>query len=160
MGTLTAATLLHGKGDIFIEEADSLKLTNLEKTATVVNQGFTLPQVSVTPIWMQQNQWVSQLSDDWRGLITDGNESYAVAAGNGNASINLLAQDSLLNLASGSITGRTENANITLTADDINFRSGANQVNGIGNLTIQANQLAWNYVLGSAAEKFCGSRFE
>ncbi|NJL77788.1 MAG: hypothetical protein HC917_01020 [Richelia sp. SM2_1_7] len=156
VGTLTAATSLHGKGDIFIEEADSLKLTNLEKTATVVNQGFTLPQVSVTPIWMQQNQWVSQLSDDWRGLITDGNESYAVAAGNGNASINLLAQDSLLNLASGSITGRTENANITLTADDINFRSGANQVNGIGNLTIQANQLAWNYVLGSAAENSAG----
>ncbi|WP_375473913.1 DUF4347 domain-containing protein [uncultured Nostoc sp.] len=157
VGTLTAATSLHGTGNIVIEEADSLKLTNLEKTATVVNAGLTIPQVSVTPTWMQNNQWVTQLSNDWRSLITDGNEQYAIANGSGNAYITLLAQDSLLTLLSGSITGRKAGANIVLSADDINFRTGANQVNGIGNLTLQANQLAWTYSLGAAAENSAGA---
>lgn len=159
VGTLTAATSLHGTGNIVIEEVDNLKLTNLEKTATIVNAGLTIPQVSVTPTWMQKNQWVTQLSDDWRGLMTDGNESYAIAAGNGDFSLTLKKADALLSLDSGSLVNRKTGGNITLTSDDINFRSGINQVQGSGNLTIQANQMVTEYRLGGAAENSFGEEF-
>ncbi len=155
VATLTAGTSLHGTGDIVIREANSLTLTNLEKTAPVVNAGLTLPNVSETPAWMQQNQWVQQLSGDWRSLITDGNDTAAVSAGNGNISLTLTGADALLKLESGTLANR-QSGNITLTADDMDFRSGINQVQGTGSLTLQAHQTAYLYRLGGAAENNAG----
>lgn len=154
---LTAATALHGAGDIIIEEVDGLILTNQEKTASIFNTGLTIPNNSVIPTWVDKSQWINNLSDDWRGLISDGNDPYAVVASNGNIEITLFQPDALLNLTSGKLSNRLATGNITLTADDLDFRSGANMVEGTNNLTIQAQQLAQLYRLGTAAETFTGN---
>ena len=157
IGALTAATALHGQGDIVIQEKDSLNLlSNGDETPVQENPGLILPNLPKNPIWVTNSNWITNLTSDWRNQILDGANQYAVANGNGNIAITLLAQDSRLSLLSGEITGRTAGANIVLTADDMNFRTGANQVNGVGDLTLQANQLAWNYMLGGAAENRSG----
>ncbi|MBV5304621.1 MAG: hypothetical protein JZU70_10550 [Chlorobium sp.] len=68
-------------------------------------------------------------------------------AATGDVSVTLLAQESLLSLESGVIHA---GGNITMLADDIDFKSGSNKVSATGQLTITAKSLDQNYKIGAA----------
>ncbi|MEW6159552.1 MAG: hypothetical protein AB1813_19155, partial [Verrucomicrobiota bacterium] len=152
VSTLTAATALHGAGDIFITEQNSLTVTRLDKGATFDNAGFVVPGSSHP--WFSDIGWTQTLSNDWRAQIVDGDYPHALAAGNGVLFLDLVAVGARLTLEAngGDIVSRAANKDITLAADDMDFKSGANQLIGTGALYLRAHSEPWQYTFGTAAE--------
>src|SRR5690606_21598568 len=71
-----------------------------------------------------------------------------IYAASGTIDIALAGRESLLSLSSGVIQAAGAGKNISLTADDIDFSSGDNQVKGTGELALVARHAAQNYRVG------------
>lgn len=149
---LSAVTNTRGEGDIVLTEADDLNLIVERSLGGVQNAGFRFDTAHGDDYWESKVDWDDTVSADWSTLLQHGRTDYAVEAGNGDLVLTQTGQDALLTLESGTIHNKKSDGDITLTVDDIDFVSGAEKVIGTGDLTIQANQLAWKYLFGSAAE--------
>lgn len=141
-------TAISRQGDGIIQEADDLSLTNLEPAIAPHNPGFVLP--SGNPAWLQAQTWIAALGSGWINTLADGNETEAIAVYGGDLQITLTGNDARLTLASGRLAN-LGGGNITLIADDMDFNSGANQLQGTGNLTLRSYHQNWLHRLGSIA---------
>ncbi|NBO94214.1 MAG: hypothetical protein EBV06_18175, partial [Planctomycetia bacterium] len=150
---LTLAYAAHGRpGDISIVEQDDLILTSLDHYDTPFRSGVVFGDETFSGI-----TWTASATARWLNEVRDDNDLYALVVPNGTLTIHLLGFDALLYLDAGMIITETFGKAITILADDVSFRSGASQVVGTGDLSIQANQQVWNYRLGTAGENAAGS---
>ncbi len=152
LAALTFASAAHGTtSDLSIVEQDGLILTSLDHY-DVPFQASVFGDDTFSGI-----TWVTTATTDWLDQVRDGNDLYALVVPDGTLSITLLAEDSLLYLDAGQLITQGAGKDITITADDITFRSGPSQVIGTGKLRIKAQQAVWNYRLGTAGENAAGS---
>jgi hypothetical protein len=152
VASLTAITGATGSGDIVIAETNDLVIQTQATLADVENPGFIVNPAHGENWWEDATTWENGASSDWLGVIQTGRTDYGVEAGHGNLSLTLLGENGLLTLASGDIHAQGASADITLTADDLDFISGEDRVIASGDLLVQAHQLDWDYLLGGAAE--------
>ncbi|MBU6398761.1 MAG: hypothetical protein KGS61_00450, partial [Verrucomicrobia bacterium] len=148
---LTAITAASGAGDIYFVETDSLVLANDDGTPTG-QAGYTLANVSFAGGLFPGLAWMQTATPAWLASVVDGQQTHAVDAGNGLINLYLAANNSLLTLKSGDLTTEQGHEDITLTAGDMDFLSGANQIHGTGRLLLSATASAWTYTIGTAAQ--------
>lgn len=115
------------------------------RALTAVNRG-TGSQANIT---------VREL--DSLNILDAGLANGGVYSQNGTIDIELAAQDSLLTLASGVILTATSGQNIRLIADDFDFASGENKIEGTSTLVIRSMDDDIDYRLGSAGEDSSGT---
>ncbi len=157
---LTAITHTAGTGDIVIKETDSLIVEVEDTLGQAENSSFTANPSNGDNYWETNTAWDNLAGSDWFTVLDDGRFDYAIEVGNGDLHLTLLATDALLTLASGDIHTRKATGNITLTTDDVDFTSGEDMIISTGNMIIQANQLVWDYLIGSAAEAVGGTEIQ
>ncbi len=75
-----------------------------------------------------------------------------IVSTSGMIDVQLDAASSLLTLQSADLRTLATDKDITLTADEMDFLSGANQLSGTGDLNIRAKSNPWTYAFGTAAE--------
>lgn len=150
VGTLTAQTSTEGAGDITITEADDLTLTNTQPDPADGLAPLSLEAEFETGHWITDAGWTGGISDEWAGLLTGADAAEAVTTA-GALELTLLGADAQLTLASGVVETRA-GGDIAITADDVEFNAGAGTIQGAGGLTLQANDAAWEYRIGTAAE--------
>jgi hypothetical protein len=153
---VSAVSSALGSGDIVITGHSDLAFALQGDHSEAGVAGILVPDETLLPVWRGQVSWDDAGAGDWLGELADGNDVHAVAAGAGDVLIRLSESDARLTLLSGDIVAQAPGRDITLTADDLDFRSGAGQVIGSGNLVIQSGALVWNYYLGTAAESASG----
>jgi len=153
---LTAVTPLAGTGNIVVIETDDLELSLTGDHPVPRNPGLLKTDAALLPDWRDEITWDDDITEAWLAETADGNDVYAVAAATGYIDILLTEADSRLSLLTGLFTAPTQGMDITLTADDFDFFSGAEQVIGTDELLLRATSLAWNYYLGTAAEDSVG----
>ncbi len=82
-----------------------------------------------------------------------------LVAANSNIDVTLSAKGSLLETQLGAgINAFGAGADITLTADEMNFDGGRNSISASGDLLIHAQQTDWTYRVGSTADQPFGDR--
>jgi len=150
--SLTAATATDGAGDIVVVEADDLNLIADNADGAAGDPGLVLPSLTPAPAWLAMVTWDTPSATDWLQQIQDGHNSYAVATGDGNIDLTLEATSSLLTLQSGNMVARGAGTNIVLRADDFDFLTGEDQIQGTGQLLLRATHDNVSYRIGSAAE--------
>lgn len=150
-GALTAATATSGQGDIFVVEADDLQLVNQGHHDVLENPGLMVPTQNPEPKWLSKATWIGS-SAGWLAQVRDGDPGYALASGNGVIDLTLTQTDALLTLQSGGIAALTAGTDIRLKADDLDLISGANQIQGAGQLLIRSTHDTTGYRVGSAAQ--------
>ena len=92
-------------------------------------------------------------------IVTDGRAHGGVYTGYGSISIELDGAGDLMTLQQGSISTGYGGGAINLTADDMDFVSGNNQVFGTGTLGIYTYTATQNYNLGTAAQNGSGQDY-
>ncbi len=152
----TGVTSTAGSGDINIVEQDSLVLAHDDATPTG-QEGHALPDVTFGSSLFPGLSWTAAAPSGWLNLLADGQTTDAMSAGNGNMNLTLLGSSALLQLKSADINARAASTDIALTADDMDFNSGAMKIIGTGQLVIKAMHTVWDYELGTAAESDSGS---
>lgn len=149
---LTAVTNARGTGDIVITESDDLNVIVERTLSGVEDAGFRFDTAHGEDHWESKVDWDDAATADWTTLLQSGRTDYAVEVGNGDFVLTQTGKDALLTLESGVIHTKKADGDISLTVDDIDFKSGAEKVIGTGDLNIRANQQAWKYLFGYAAE--------
>jgi hypothetical protein len=149
---LTAVTNARGAGDIVITESDDVNVIVERAVSGVEDAGFRFDTAHGEDHWESSVEWDDAATADWTTLLQRGRTDYAVEVGNGDFVLTQTGKDALLTLESGVIHTKKADGDITLTVDDIDFKSGAEKVIGTGDLNIRANQQAWKYLFGYAAE--------
>ncbi|MGI9132678.1 MAG: hypothetical protein ACR2I0_01850, partial [Rhodoferax sp.] len=164
---MTLATSGSGSGDAIVREDDSLTLVEERVLVSPENPGYVIDDTPGSDQWESTVSWDTDATSgasDWRTLLQKNRSNIrsnvAVEVARGDLSIDLVAQNSLLTLASGYLRTLQAGKNITLTADDINFISGVGYVVGLNELRMQAHQAVWNYYLGTTAETAGGVDYE
>ncbi|WP_031484953.1 calcium-binding protein [Maridesulfovibrio frigidus] len=153
---LTALTSEIGSGDIVITETDDLNIIVQRTLSGDENPGLHVDPANGEDRWESKLDWDNAASVQWLSDIQAGRSDYGIEVGNGNLLLTQKSTDGLLTLESGDIHTILEGANITLTVDDVDFVSGEDMIISSGDLTIQADSLAWDYLLGTAAESIGG----
>ncbi|MEX8493277.1 MAG: hypothetical protein AB3X43_04715, partial [Sphaerotilus sp.] len=156
---MTLSTSTTGVGSVFIREDNDLTLVEERVLTSPENPGMVIHSDPGAERWESGVAWDDRpgaAAADWRTQLTQQRTGVAVEVAHGALSIDLVATNSLLTLASGQVHTLESGRNITLTADDMNFASGTSQLVGSGQLSLQAHQQVWRYVLGSAAESSGG----
>jgi hypothetical protein len=94
---------------------------------------------------------------DSLNLLDAGLASGGVYSQNGTIDIELAAQDALLSLQTGVISTATSGQSIRLIADDFDFASGENMIEGTSTLVLRSMHDDIDYRLGSAGEDSSGT---
>ena len=163
--TLATSRLGTGAGDVVIRESDGLTLVQERALFSPENPGYVIDSTPGSDQWESGVTWDTTAGSDaaaWRELVQKNGSNIrsdvAVEVARGELSIDLLAQNSLLTLGSGFVRMLGVGKNISLTADDMNFASGANHIVGSGELrftmtlsaltqpVVQRHKLAWTLV--------------
>ncbi|MFM8546432.1 MAG: hypothetical protein ACKODB_02225, partial [Betaproteobacteria bacterium] len=162
---MTVATSSHGVGDVVIREDNDLTFVVEKQLISPENPGgYRIFTDTSHPSW--PTRWESTINwdtatatgaADWRAdVMRNANANAAidsaVRVAQGNLQVDLIKTNSLLKLTTGVIATLKSGAHITLTADDIDFASGINNVRGTGTLKLRSTQSVWQYYLGTAAE--------
>ena len=156
VASLTAATDIAGAGDVVVVEADDLSLIAQGWHAAHDDPGLIIPAgLEETPKWVLDNTWDDR-GADWLNQIRDTQNVYALASGNGQIDLTLTKLNSRLTLQSGKIVARATGSDIVLRADDFNFLSGDDQIQGTGDLRIRSANDAIDYRVGGSAELTSG----
>ncbi|NVK17780.1 MAG: LEPR-XLL domain-containing protein [Methylocystaceae bacterium] len=153
---ITAITSSFGSGDIVITEADDLNVVTDRRHNNPENPGFRVTPTNGVEYWEDKTRWDNDATADWMNVIQEGRTDYGLEIGTGDLHLTQLLADALLTLESGDIHALADGADISLTVDDIDFRSGEDKVIASGDLSIQAQKAVWDYLIGSAAEGISG----
>ncbi|MDO9218362.1 MAG: hypothetical protein Q7U14_13895, partial [Lacisediminimonas sp.] len=156
IGELTVTTASHGSGNVTIIEDNDLVLREERSLVSPENPGYVIDGNPASDQWEATQAWDDSAPAAWKQVIAGTRSGIAVEVAQGDLSIDLVGVDSLLSLASGTLTTLKAGADITLTADDMDFSSGTSQLVGSGELSMQAHSNVWRYYLGTAAETNTG----
>ncbi|WP_420226204.1 hypothetical protein [Pigmentiphaga litoralis] len=96
---------------------------------------------------------------DSLSVITDGYAAGGLTTPNGLIDVQLATREAILSLDQGAITTGLGGGNISIVADDVDFRSGYDKVSGTGQLTLRAWSLDQSYRVGGAAQGIYGGDY-
>ncbi len=160
---LTVATAGHGLGNVVFIEDDDLVLREEKVLNSYENPGYVIATNPEASQWEDKQDWISD-SDagaaEWRNLLQKNRSNIradvAIEVAHGDLQIDLLGNDALLKLDSGFVRTLELGRFISLTSDDLDLMSGANQLVGSGLLTLRTHKNVSDYYLGTSAEDKSG----
>ncbi|ETR67243.1 MAG: hypothetical protein OMM_11811, partial [Candidatus Magnetoglobus multicellularis str. Araruama] len=145
---ISAADFVLPKGHLALEGFGIIGDINTEvDTLTIVNKGLAANANII--VKEKDDLQIAGNFNDNAGLVTD----------HGKIDVILENSDSLLTHRSGKITTGTSGQDISIQADDIDFRAGQDSVSGLGKITITAISDDLTYRVGSAAQTRYGNDY-